>query len=48
MLIGNDGIVSASRTELLAIWLYDSDLFNLFPFGEFLVRCIGQGVMLHG
>lgn len=48
MIIDGNGIVAASKMELLAIWLYDNDLFRVFPFGEFFVRCIGQGVNVNG
>lgn len=44
MIIDNNGLVSASRNELLAFWIIDDDLFSLFPFGEFLIRCKTQGV----
>ena len=48
MTINEGGIASASKTELLAMWLYDNDLFRLFPYGEFVVRCAAQGVRVHG
>lgn len=46
MAINEHGIVSASKLELLAMWLFDDDLFRLLPFGEWLVRCISQGVKI--
>lgn len=48
MAINEHGIVSASKFELLAIWLFDDDLFRLIPFGEWFMRCIGQGVKVNG
>jgi hypothetical protein len=48
MVIDKEGITSASKNELLAFWIIDNDLFRLFPFGEFVIRCKGQGVTVHG
>ena len=33
------GRVSASRDELLAIWLFDDDLCRLFADAEFVLWC---------
>ena len=40
----NSGLVSASRDELMAIWLFDDDLFKLFDFSELLLWCKITGV----
>ena len=48
MVINEHGIVAASKNELLAFWIIDNDLFRLFPFREFLIRCKVQGVKVHG
>lgn len=47
MIIDGNGIVAASKMELLAIWLYDNDLFRLFHYGEFVIRCRIQGVKVN-
>ena len=39
MMINNSGLVSASMDELLAIWLFDDDLFRLFDFSKFVLWC---------
>ena len=44
MMINNSGLVSASKDELLAIWLFDDDLFRLFDFGKFVLWCKIAGV----
>ena len=44
MIIDKEGIVSASKNELLAIWLIDDDLFNLLSYGEWVIRCKTPGV----
>lgn len=42
------GIVAASKMELLAIYIFDNDLFRLMPFGEWEIRCKVQGVLVNG
>lgn len=44
MRINQDGLVSASRDELMAIWLFDDDLFRLFACSEWLMWCKIAGV----
>ena len=44
MMINNSGLVSASRDELMAIWLFDDDLFRLFAYAEWLLWCKIAGV----
>lgn len=44
MMINNSGLVSASRDELMAIWLFDDDLFRLFACSEWLMWCKIAGV----
>ena len=48
MMINNSGLVSASRDELMAIWLFDDDLFQLFSFSELLLWCKIVGVTVNG
>ena len=48
MTTNNRGLVSASRDELLAIWLFDDDLFQLFSFSELLLWCKIVGVKVIG
>lgn len=48
MITNNRGIVSASRDELMAIWLFDDDLFKLFAFSELLLWCRIAGVKVNG
>ena len=48
MMLNNSGLVSASRDELLAIWLFDDDLFKLFDFSEWLLWCKIVGVKVNG
>lgn len=38
------GIVAASKMELLAIYIFDDNLFDLMPFGEWEIRCKLQGI----
>ena len=44
MTTNNLGLVSASRDELMAIWLFDDDIFQLFAFSEWLLWCKIAGV----
>ena len=44
MTTNNRGLVSASRDELMAIWLFDDDIFQLFVFSEWLLLCKIAGV----
>ena len=44
MTTNNRGLVSASKDELMAIWLFDDDLFRLFAFSEWLLWCRITGV----
>lgn len=44
MIFDNSGILTASKTELLAIWIYDNDLFRLMPFGRLVYLMKYQGV----
>ena len=39
MMINNSGLVSAYRDELMAIWLFDDDLFRLFDFSRWVMWC---------
>ena len=48
MMINNSGLVSASRNELLDIWLLDDDLFRLFDFSKFVLWCKIAGVKVDG
>ena len=48
MRINQDGLVSASKDELLAIWLFDNDIFQLFAFSEWLLWCKITGVKVNG
>ena len=48
MTTNNRGLVSASRDELMAIWLFDDDLFQLFAFPEWLLWCKIVGVKVIG
>ena len=48
MMINNSDLVSASRDELLAIWLFDDDLFRLFVYAEWLMWCKITGVKVNG
>ena len=44
MMTNNFGLVSASRDELMAIWLFDDDLFRVFAYAEFVLWCRITGV----
>ena len=44
MMINNSGLVYASMDEMLAIWLFDDDLFRLFDFSKFVLWCKITGV----
>lgn len=46
MTTNNRGLVSASRDELMAIWLFDNDIFQLFAFSEWLLWCKITGVKI--
>ena len=48
MMINNSGLVSASNDELMAIWLFDDDIFQLFAFSEWLLWCKITGVIVNG
>lgn len=48
MITNNRGLVSASRDELLAIWLFDDDLFRLFDFIRWVMWCKITGVKVNG
>ena len=48
MMTNNSGLVSASRDELLAIWIFDDDMFKLFAFSELLLWCKIAGVKVNG
>ena len=48
MKTNDSGIVSASRDELLAIWLFDDDLFRLFDFSKWGLWCKIGGVKVIG
>ena len=46
MTTNNRGLVSASKDELMAIWLFDDDIFQLFAFSEWLLWCRITGVKI--
>ena len=46
MITNNRGLVSASNDELLAIWLFDDDLFRLFDFSRWVMWCKITGVIV--
>ena len=48
MMINNSGLVSASKDEVLAIWLFDDDLFRLFDFSKVVLWCKITGVTVNG
>ena len=48
MITNNRGLVSASKDELMAIWLFDDDLFQLFAFPELSLWCKIAGVTVNG
>ena len=48
MMTNNSGLVSASKDELMAIWLFDDDLFQLFDFSKFVLWCKIAEVTVNG
>lgn len=48
MKINKRGIESASRDEMLAIWLFDDDLFRLMVFAEWVKWARIVGVKVNG
>ena len=48
MTTNNSGLVSASSDELMAIWLFDDDLFRLFDFSRWVMWCKIGGVKVIG
>lgn len=44
MITNKHGIESATRDELMAIWVFDDDLFRLFACSEWLMWCKITGV----
>lgn len=48
MTINDSGLVSTSKDELLAIWLFDDDLFRLFAYAEWIMWCKIAGVKVNG
>ena len=48
MMTNNSGLASASKDELMAIWLFDDDLFRLFAYAEWLLWCKITGVTVNG
>lgn len=48
MMTNNSGLVSASKDELMAIWLFDDDLFRLFDFSRWVMWCRIMGVTVNG
>ena len=48
MTTNNRGIVSASRDELIAIWVLCDDLLQLFEYAEWLMWCKIVGVQVNG
>ena len=48
MMTNNSGLASASRDELMAIWLFDDDLFRLFDFSMWVMWCRITGVIVNG
>ena len=48
MTINDSGLVYASRYEMLAIWLFDDDLFRLFDFSRWVMWCKIAGVTVNG
>ena len=48
MTTNKHGIVSASRDELMAIWVFDDDLFRLFAYAEWLLWARIVGVTVNG
>ena len=47
MMTNNSGLVTASRDELMAIWLFDDDLFRLFDFSRWVMWCKIAGVIVN-
>ena len=47
MTTNNRGIVSASKDELMAIWILDDDLFRLFDFSMWVMWCKIVGVIVN-
>lgn len=48
MKIDGNGIAAATKTELLAIWTFDDDLYQLMPFAEWVKWCRIEGVHVDG
>lgn len=48
MITDKFGIVAASKLELLAIYIFDNDLFRLMPFGKWVYWLETQGVKVSG
>lgn len=48
MTIDENGIVSASMDELLAIWIFDDDLFRFFDFSKWVIWARIAGVKVNG
>ena len=48
MMINNSGLVSASKDELMDIWLLDDDLFRMIDFSKFVLWCKITGVTVNG
>ena len=48
MTTNKHGIVAATRDELMAIWVFDDDLFQLFDFSKFVLWCKITGVKVIG
>ena len=48
MMINDSGLVSASKDEMMAIWIFDDDLFRLFDFSRWVMWCKIGGVKVIG
>lgn len=48
MITDEYGIVAATKTELLAIYIFDNDLFNIMAFGNWVYWLMFQGVKVNG
>lgn len=48
MTTNKHGIVAATRDEMLAIWIFDDDLFRIFAYAEWLMWCKIVGVIVNG
>ena len=48
MTTNDSGLVSASKDELMAIWIFDDDLFRLFDFSRWVMWCKIGGVKVIG